>query len=159
MENVWPTPTGAETNGTIESERKTSGRRQRRFGGERFSKRIRQRQDFKLRRRKQIQFASHGREFHFERGGNGLGFFLRLLGGGNGLAQTTRMHAVKRLGNRARKGITAEIVGEHRGPGHGLQRSPMQARREDEGRHYQEFPVARKHGHKLERLFGNTSLD
>src|ERR1035441_7155867 len=78
-----PAPAMPRTLTTIESGEETARRRQRRLGRTRICKRVLQRQHFKLRGRKQIQFSRGGREFYFQRPREGFGFLFGLFGGGN----------------------------------------------------------------------------
>jgi len=55
------------------------------------------------------------------------------------------MLAIERGANRLGNTLTAEIGGEHRGPGDGLQRRPVQARCQNERHNNQDFSAARKH--------------
>jgi len=59
--------------------------------------------------RNQNEFISDGWVFHFEVGGNRLGFFLGLFGGSDGFAHAARMPAVEGVGHRFRHGMRAKI--------------------------------------------------
>lgn len=78
-----------------------------------------------------------------------LGRLLLALGRRNRSTQRTEMLAVKRLGNRLRHGLAAEISRQHGGPRHRLERRPMQSCGQDQGQHHQKFASASEHRLKV----------
>ena len=67
------------------------------------------------------------------------------------------MLAVKGIGNGLGERLLAEMVRQHRGPRHRLQRRPVQARCENESRHHDCFCETREHNRKIDLTCSGAS--
>ena len=136
---------------TVRSSAAGTRGRQKRLGKGGRRKEIGKTDGLKLAWRNQDQPVGHRRKFHFENWRDGLGFLLGFFTGSDGFAQRTGMPAIEGLSNGGSDRLLAEIAGQHGGPSHGLQRGPVQARRQYEGDHHQDFSAAQEHAGKIIR--------
>lgn len=68
------------------------------------------------------------------------------------------MLTIEGLRNGFGNGLRAEVARQHRRPCDGLQRGPVQARRQDERNHHQKFSTARQHRGKIQGIFNEVKI-